>query len=412
VIVWLLATLGFVLLGFMCLLVVHQLRNEQQLDFLRLKENGQLPKVTLSKEHNWMLFLSHVWITAQDQAATIKRLLHRLIPSASIFLDVDDLKFIGALETETYVRQSACVLLFLSRGYLSSKNCLREVYAAVHFRKPRVLVWEAEADKGGAPLETLRDLECPADLVQPVFSADVIRWHRIFVFQLVSLKLIAEQMLLASPAYLHKKSLPLVVRRELVERGVQLPVGASVYVSAANPAADAAAQEVRAKFPELEILSDLGAALSRTFSTHFFLYLTKDTFRGRHGLRLAEELRKARAAGMPVLLIHENDASKDSCSFSQFFVSTPDDLIEGGLYKDLAVPFMDGAHREESKMLAGAKLSAHREKSRCCHQLRRAFDCLIPRIAKTSGSPRRYTFRSILRAQSSRLHRAPRALSC
>ncbi|KAL1507496.1 hypothetical protein AB1Y20_008332 [Prymnesium parvum] len=60
VIVWLLATLGFVLLGFMCLLVVHQLRNEQQLDFLRLKENGQLPKVTLSKEHNWMLFLSHV----------------------------------------------------------------------------------------------------------------------------------------------------------------------------------------------------------------------------------------------------------------------------------------------------------------------------------------------------------------
>ena len=39
-----------------------------------------------------------VWGTGQDQCATIKRQLSLLMPGVSIFLDVDDLKDIGALE--------------------------------------------------------------------------------------------------------------------------------------------------------------------------------------------------------------------------------------------------------------------------------------------------------------------------
>ena len=80
-----------------------------------------------------------------------------------------------------YVQQSACMLLFLSKGYLLSMNCLREVRASVEQRKPHVLVWEQDASKGGAPLVELREKECPEDLQAAVFGLEgahreVIQW--------------------------------------------------------------------------------------------------------------------------------------------------------------------------------------------------------------------------------------------
>ena len=53
---------------------------------------------------------------------------------------VDDLTDIGNLEG--YVDRSAVVLMLLSRGYLTSRNCLREVVAtqASHLVLPVVLV--------------------------------------------------------------------------------------------------------------------------------------------------------------------------------------------------------------------------------------------------------------------------------
>ena len=40
----------------------------------------------------WHLFLSHIWKHAQDQCGTLKSLLHTMLPSCRVFLDVDDLK--------------------------------------------------------------------------------------------------------------------------------------------------------------------------------------------------------------------------------------------------------------------------------------------------------------------------------
>ena len=64
-------------------------------------------------------------ITSQDQCATIKRQLCLLLPGVSIFLDVDDLKDIG--ELETYVAQSAVIMIFVSKGYVRQ---LRALHAA------------------------------------------------------------------------------------------------------------------------------------------------------------------------------------------------------------------------------------------------------------------------------------------
>ena len=41
---------------------------------------------------------------------------------------------------ETYIEQSGCITLLLTKSYFLSKNVLREVAAALEQKKPRVLV--------------------------------------------------------------------------------------------------------------------------------------------------------------------------------------------------------------------------------------------------------------------------------
>ena len=51
---------------------------------------------------------------------------------------------------EGYIRATGVVLFFLSKGYLGSRNCLREITASLEHEKPLVLVQEQQEDKGGA----------------------------------------------------------------------------------------------------------------------------------------------------------------------------------------------------------------------------------------------------------------------
>ena len=104
--------------------------------------------------------------------------------------------------------------------------------------------------------------------------------------------------------------------------------------------------------------------------THFLLYLSNKTFVGAQGEALAREVSKARAAGLPVVLVHENDGARDGCAFDTFFQTTPQDLINDGLYHTLAVPFMSGdAHRRLSYALLAKELGAQEKKSRALYRL-------------------------------------------
>ena len=80
----------------------------------RLISTGKRPELELAKGHKWHLFLSHIWGTGQDQCATIKRQLCLLLPGVSVFLDVDDLEDIGALEE--YIEKSQVIMIFVSKG--------------------------------------------------------------------------------------------------------------------------------------------------------------------------------------------------------------------------------------------------------------------------------------------------------
>jgi hypothetical protein len=93
--------------------------------------------------------------------------------------------------------------------------------------------------------------------------------------------------------------------------------------------------------------------------THFLLYLNKKTFIGSDGERLANEVHEARAAELPIVLVHESDGERDGCAFSRFFESTPCELIDSGLYNTLAEPFVSGKnHRKLSYKLLAKKLGA------------------------------------------------------
>ena len=67
------------------------------------------------------------------------------------------------MAVETYIAQSACVLMFISRGYFHSTNCLIEIRAAIKYAKPLILVYEPMENKGGGDLEKLK-AECPPDV--------------------------------------------------------------------------------------------------------------------------------------------------------------------------------------------------------------------------------------------------------
>jgi len=137
------------------------------------------------------LFLSHTWLSGQDQVAMIKQQLSGFLPAhVRVFRDVDDLENIDRLEE--YVAKSQVVLLFLSKGYFLSRNCLREVRAAVTSSKPVILVHEHAETKGGDRLEVLRQ-ECPDELRELVFDPKrpLVRWHRLSDLNRVSLLQIA-----------------------------------------------------------------------------------------------------------------------------------------------------------------------------------------------------------------------------
>jgi len=99
------------------------------------------------------VFLSHVWRWGQDQAGVLKSSMHTMLPGCAVFLDVDDLDSIAKLEG--YISASECVLIVLTRDYLSSANCRRELAEAYRQRKAMLVLLETDDDKGAPTVESL-----------------------------------------------------------------------------------------------------------------------------------------------------------------------------------------------------------------------------------------------------------------
>ena len=128
----------------------------------------------------------------------------------TIFLDVDDLEDISNLQG--YVERSQTVLVFCSKGYFVSKNCMIELRSSVAKAKPILALLDPEASHGGLTIEQVReqlvdaDAHCGnwgfdddgprgAELYEALFHDEPIEWNRIGDFQDVTMRLIAERLL-------------------------------------------------------------------------------------------------------------------------------------------------------------------------------------------------------------------------
>ncbi len=65
---------------------------------------------------------------------------------------------IGALEE--YIEASAVIMVFVSKGYFKSGNCLREARSTVAKKKPIALVYDPV--RGGEKLDVIMRDECTA----------------------------------------------------------------------------------------------------------------------------------------------------------------------------------------------------------------------------------------------------------
>jgi len=167
------------------LVVLVRAASHRRID-LALRFDGDPSKLLPPRAGHYHCFLSHVWLHAQDQVADIKSLLRSLVPESRCFLDVDNLSSIADLEV--YLQQSDVVLVFVTRGYLKSPNCRRELVEAARLQKPLLVVRETDINHGAVTEEELRaEVMANADLNETERAAcalligklaDAIEWFR------------------------------------------------------------------------------------------------------------------------------------------------------------------------------------------------------------------------------------------
>jgi len=377
------------------------------------------PELLLGEKERYHLFLSHVWSTGQDQCALIKRQLQLLLPGVVVFLDVDDLQDAGDLEG--YVSATGVMLFFLSKHYFTSRNCLREVKASRNEKRPLVLVHEQQQEHGGISLEVLR-MECRKEMRSYVFDGrTAIEWHRVSHYQTVTLKLIATEMLRHAPKYHDKakdsltshgstyskdsantdpstqRGLSLILPGEIEVAKLTLPQPVVLWCSPSNAGAAEIAYELQAALvnsgPKIKVVDrkpDLQELSTTGESAAMLLYLNKDTWTEQanmlerdvrathnfaHGLghsllRMGSSMRTLgprtlRAGGsrggadkLKILLVHENDPSKGGCEFGALFGTTPQGLVNEGIYEEIAIALHMAPHRAVSLAIMAQALGA------------------------------------------------------
>ena len=184
----------------------------------------------------------------------------------------------------------------------------------------------------------------------------------------MSLRMAAQLVIHKMPSYSNRKQPPrLFLPGDVLMKTFTFKAWTTVFVSANNPGAMEMADELHVKYgaagltisrqipPEFtaydinNIPSEDDETPSAPYSTcscqstvcstcnHMLLYLCKETFVGDSGRRLAHEVREATRLSLDIVMVHECDPDKNGCPFAQFFRTTPEDLVSGGLYGAIAV---------------------------------------------------------------------------
>jgi hypothetical protein len=201
---------------------------------VRMESSGYAPNLELPEHCNFHVFMSHVWGTGQAKTHAITRKLQLFLPGLKVWLDVDELQDISQLEES--VKESAVFILYYSGGYFRSKNCRREIYAAIKLEKPIILLYEGdksilqemedecmtncEGDGVEVPTATLILEKLLGDTnmlhTDPHMHAGPIQWLNEGSFSAAAKSLIYTRVLSNLPHYKRHPSL-------LLEQGIRVP---------------------------------------------------------------------------------------------------------------------------------------------------------------------------------------------
>ena len=151
------------------LLTIYDIRRLLRAPLLRFAHSGLVVMLPpLAKHQVFDLFLSHAQDFGQDQVATIKSALEKLLPSVNIFLDVECLDDLHVLDE--LVQASAAVLLFLTKGCLQRHFVRLEIKSAVQKKIKMIVVQETDTRHGSAPMAQHRE-DCPEAESEALFES-------------------------------------------------------------------------------------------------------------------------------------------------------------------------------------------------------------------------------------------------
>ena len=303
--------------------------------------------------------------------------LIEMLPELSVFLDVD-VDGLELAQLEAYIGRSRTVLVYCSSGYFQSRNCMRELRAAVASRTPLVALIESEPSHGGLTMaEVRRQLAqvqesydrwrfvggpSSSELVSALFAHEPIEWNRLGPYQDATLRLIAERLLPSvAPGSTYVRAERTSTRRT---HGVQHDPGeVVVFCSAHNlGAAELMAELTKATGVRLAVRGEVGD-LARCDCC--IVYLHARTWDAATRDALAAEVSQAIATGTPLLLAHEmpgldDDGERHACAFGDLFAesATPAELLVSGIYAKVAVPLKGGALRPVGIALLAKEVAA------------------------------------------------------
>jgi hypothetical protein len=320
------------------------------------------------------LFLSHTWASGQNQMQALKKELQLLVPSMKLFLDVENLTNIGALEQ--LIKSSDSVLVFLSTGYFKRWNCLREVNEAIVQKKDIILLRESAEMHGGGHMQLIMDeidtqkalfanfataadkssgKKSSIDIKAGLFGSDspVLLWHRVLELKRVTLKMICQRVLQQQG-----RESDLTIPGELTPDQVQLPpleAGQDYHICLpqASGRADGFVNELTPVLAQLGgQATDLGRRPSFSRrpsmrkenmgsslkigicgqhdctlqnSSNMLFLLGSDVFSNEP---LLKELRQALVQGVNVITMHLKDEGEE---FDSFIGACPTDLKTGNI---------------------------------------------------------------------------------
>ena len=371
-----------------------------------VKDSKWVELAPLGDPQAFHLFLSHAWPAAQDRMRIIKARFAEALPSARVFLDVDNLKS-GSGTAE--VDKSECILVFCTSQYFEKKNSLKELYRAVVQRRPILAVLEPDESQDGglnqAAIEALltdkrldkfklrekwADWKADGELLlaafdhapsgaecaAALFATAPVEWNRLPHFQDVTIRLIAQN------GVLHGESGELYLQGEAAVAKISLPPPLKgreyhLFCSPHNFGAKEVAEEL--KNADVFVTKGKKASAPLTYTTdasklascdHMLVMLDDRTWTsGETTVAFVEHIHEAMRLGVHINCVHEFPAvvgpPRHACDFALMFGDdwTPPHLTSGptNLYKEIALALKGAEWRQPGLVALASKLAVSAE---------------------------------------------------